>query len=138
MGQGRSAWPAWIRECHRWTTQLLPEVGQRFRIRIIARTGVERDQTRLSHGLIRSHRSYRRVVDMLDCDIDYRRGAAQVSITDDELKTQRCSLRGDVGATKVGWTRITEIERDWISSYLSPRERSVGDPEDRYFLSHQE
>ena len=60
-----------------WTAQLLPEVGQRFRIRVIARTGVERDQTGLRHGLIQTHESDRWMVDMLDRDIDSRGCAAR-------------------------------------------------------------
>ena len=110
-----------IRECHRWTAQLLPEVGQRFRIRVIARTGVERDQTGLRHGLIQTHQSDRRMVDILDRDIDCRRYAAEVSITDDELKTQRTPSDRNARRHESWMDWIAQIQRDCRSGQLGPR-----------------
>ena len=62
------------------------------------------------------------MVDMLDRDIDRCRGAAEVSITDDELKAQRSSIRGDLRCDERGVDRIIEIERDQISRDLTPSE----------------
>ena len=61
------------------------------------------------------------MVDILDRDIDCRRCAAEVFITDDELKTERTPSDRNAGRHESWMDWIAQIKRDCRSGQLGPR-----------------